>query len=351
MVDEETQDIILGSRLYAQKVRAGFTPLIVSEERVVLERREDKSCVFLNKEDRCELHAELGPTRKPLVCRTYPFLLTDTPQGVYAALSFACPAILSNDGASVEQERESLETLLRQAPGQAAPGCDEDGRVEVLEGLFVTWTEYEDLERSILAAFDPEQPVDSLLSIAFAITLWERQGERLVLPAQGSRRSSQPVASVSSFAHELTCMVSSNLIAMLEEIDSVEERARVGSRLWNQEVYFSQRFQREFPTFSIRSSPSLTVTKLLERYFHNLLFGKRLLAGGTVVSRLLGTTCGVAMLLFYLEAFSDDESGPSQGAIDRSFTLIETELLSHTHSFDGFFLEFERALEGVRKSL
>ncbi len=356
MVDEETQDTITESRLYAQKVRAGFTPLVVTEERVVLARDDDGSCVFLNKNYRCELHAELGPARKPLVCRTYPFLLTDTPRGVFAAVSFACPAILSNDGASVENERVGLEMLLRQAPGQAAPSCDMDERVEVLDGLFVTWAEYERLEGSVLAAFDPEHPTDSLLNIALAITFWERQGDRLIVPlssGQAGSSTSQPVDSLGSLVRDLTCMVSSNLIAMLEEIESVEERSRVGSRLWNQDVYFSNRFQRAFPSFSIRSSPSQSVTNLLERYFNNLIFGKRLLAGGTVVSRLLGTACGLAMLFFYMEAFSDDDSDsePSSEVIDRAFTLVESELLSHTHSFDGFFREFERALESLRKSL
>ena len=79
------------------------------------------------------------------------------------------------------------------------------------------------------------------------------------------------------------------------------------------------------------------------------MFGKRLLIG-TVASRLLALVCGIAILLFYSEAFQSQGEG-EEAALDRAFTLVESELLSHTRSFDGFFVEFEEALRNVRDSL
>ena len=53
---------------------------------------ENGQCVFLNPDQRCDLHARFGPTAKPLICRQYPHLAITTPLGTDITLTYSCPS-------------------------------------------------------------------------------------------------------------------------------------------------------------------------------------------------------------------------------------------------------------------
>jgi hypothetical protein len=344
-VDEPAEPAIRQSRAYAARARDGYLPLTVVEGRLATARATGKACTFLRTDSLCELHSELGGERKPLVCQTYPYLLTETPDGIYAALSYACPAALESTGPGLEQSRADLESLIASRWREMPQGPPIGPDVEILRGRFLLWKDYQRLEADILEAFDSLHPVQSLLGTAVHLVLAEP------LDSSEGGLSWKDLAAPYNFGgfdQQLACMVSCNLIAIIEDVIAPDQRAQLGSFLWNGGRHRSLRFDLVLPAFQLALPRTDYQTRVIARYLRNAVFGKRLLAG-TVVSRLLALACGLAILLFYTEAFSQCDDEPV--ALDRAFTLVESELLSHTRSFDGFFVEFEEALRNVRDGL
>lgn len=346
-VDAQAEPGIRASQAFQARERAGFVPLVTVEDRLALARALDQSCVFLDEKNMCDLHSELGGTGKPIVCQTFPYLLLQTPEGIYTTLSYACPAALNGEGPPLERARADLENLLGARWSDMPQGTPVGEKVEILRDRWLPWQDYLQLEREILAAFSPEQPVLSLLGVAVHLVLLEPDAPG-DFPSQRASASLAAPYNFGGFDRELASMVSCNLIAITEDVTAPEERARVGSLLWNGQPYRSERFQLDLPRFALRAPASDWSRDVIGRYVRNAIFGKRLLLG-TLVSRLLAMVCGLSILLFYSEAFEAEEG--EQAAFDRAFTLVESELLSHTRSFDGFFVEFEEALRNVRDGL
>lgn len=353
-MESAAEPAIRSSEAYRQKVRTGYLPLTVQAERVTLARGTDGACLFLDSDAACELHRELGGEAKPLVCQTYPYLFTETPDGVFTSLSYACPAALEGVGPLLEETRTELEALIearwRELPQAASVG----ERVYVSPQHWLSWGDYLALEHDLLLAFSPERPVESLLATAVNLILAEPNEPGQLAPPPGGW-SLAAAYNLGGFDRELTSMVSCNLLAITEDVTDPEERARLGSFLWNGGQHYSAKFSRQLPPFSLRQPSTPQAVELIDRYVRNAILGKRLLSG-TVPSRLLALACGIAILLFYIEALTEPEedgrTAPfSFEASDRAFTLVESELLSHTRSFDGFFVEFEAALRNVRDGL
>lgn len=348
-VDDLAEPGIRKSRSYEIKKAQGYLPLKVVGERLALDKAPDNTCVFLDSENLCDLHGELGGLAKPIVCQTYPYLFIETPDGVFTALSYACPAVLENHGDWVEQERESLTSLLaaRWDDMPQAPSVGE--RIEVCRGQSISWTEYQEFEPKLLAAYSPADPTGSLLRMAVNLLLLSSPGDQ-TLPL--TNVDLDRTYNFGGFDLQLLAMVTCNLMAVTEDITDPRERAELGSLLWNGGAYHSPKLNATLSGFRLMQPEHQELAALLERYVHQAVLGKRLLLG-TVVSRLLALACGISVLLFYQHALEAQETPGvfSWSATDRAFTLVESELLSHTRSFDGFFQEFEEALLSIRDTL
>ena len=69
------------------------------------------ACVFLQADDKCRLHAESGPTAKPLACRLYPFTLERESAGLRAGLRFDCPTVAASEGSPIARHHAELAEL------------------------------------------------------------------------------------------------------------------------------------------------------------------------------------------------------------------------------------------------
>jgi Fe-S-cluster containining protein len=344
VVDAQAEQIIRSAQIYRRQLGKGVDPLVVEGDRVTTARLADSSCAFLDPDNLCQLHKELGGHSKPLVCQTYPYLLTETPDGIFATISYACPAALECTGPTLEESRSALEDVIFSRWSETPQGQPVGERVRITQEHWLSWSDYLVLEKEILRAFSAARPVETLLAAAVLLLLAEpANGE----PSPRTWTLDAPY-SFGGFDRELATMVTSNLLAITEGVTDPEERARLGSFFWNGGIHQSTRFGLQLPTFTLRQPHSEQAQEQIGRYVRNAIFGKRLLSG-TVVSRLLSMVCGISILLFYVEAFRT--CSPDNEALDRAFTLVESELLSHTRSFDGFFIEFEAALCSVRDSL
>jgi len=72
---------------------AGGKPIRVTSSGIITYTQKDALCVFLDSEGSCGLHRIFGPLGKGCICREFPLLLTETPDGIVVGYSFVCSAI------------------------------------------------------------------------------------------------------------------------------------------------------------------------------------------------------------------------------------------------------------------
>lgn len=78
-----------------------------------LRRRPDGTCLFLDADARCRLHATYGEGDKPLTCRLYPFGFVDVEGRDRPACgaAFTCSSVAAGDGAPITERRRELDLL------------------------------------------------------------------------------------------------------------------------------------------------------------------------------------------------------------------------------------------------
>jgi Fe-S-cluster containining protein len=76
-----------------------------------IRKRPDGACGFLSKQDRCRIHEELGPSRKPLTCRVFPFSFHPAQGPTLVRASFACPTVVANEGTPLTAQNRELMSL------------------------------------------------------------------------------------------------------------------------------------------------------------------------------------------------------------------------------------------------
>jgi len=112
IVDEESERTIdkLDYRPLIQEGYEDLSPFIEGEydpEKTRLRKTEEGFCVFCDHQRLCAIHKQYGYDAKPKVCRQFPYRFVDTPGGTFVGLSFACTAVLQNEGKPlVENEPE-----------------------------------------------------------------------------------------------------------------------------------------------------------------------------------------------------------------------------------------------------
>jgi hypothetical protein len=116
------------------------------------------ACVFLDDDDLCAIHKELGLEAKPFMCKQFPNHVVSTPEGIIATLDFACPTVVADDGAPVREQEPDLRariaewaqvgSALRGAMASATLG-DEEPNVMIRRGAPVAWRDYLALEAGL----------------------------------------------------------------------------------------------------------------------------------------------------------------------------------------------------------
>ncbi len=127
----------------------------------------DGACIFLDDDNLCAIHKELGAEAKPWMCQTFPYRAVDTPDGLVASLDFACPTVVADDGAPLEEQIDEIRRLVTVVPpgqvmgasrGAAGPprmgmqaGTANAGAVRARPGVPLAWADYLALEAGLLA--------------------------------------------------------------------------------------------------------------------------------------------------------------------------------------------------------
>lgn len=119
------------------------------EDRVFIQNSKDcPNCGFLDGDQLCSIHRELGYEAKPATCKLFPFVMTQTPDGIFAGTTYYCTATRQNHGRpSSAQEgdlRQQLDSGSAPINKVAADGLVVHGR------YYVSYSDYKALEQELL---------------------------------------------------------------------------------------------------------------------------------------------------------------------------------------------------------
>jgi lysine-N-methylase len=113
-----------------------------------LRQRPDGSCIFLQDDGLCRIHARYGLQEKPVACRSFPLSVMPTADGPQQGLNFACGSVQLNKGAPMASHLGDLRRIAEDAPetiGQARPVALLPGReaspleLRALAGVLDQW--------------------------------------------------------------------------------------------------------------------------------------------------------------------------------------------------------------------
>ena len=88
-----------------------FEPIPDHAPLLRIRKRRDGTCGFLSREGLCRIHEVLGADRKPLSCRLFPFRFHHAGDDTVVTVSFACPTVIANEGATVSSQSPELQAL------------------------------------------------------------------------------------------------------------------------------------------------------------------------------------------------------------------------------------------------
>lgn len=169
-----------------QRIDGHFLTLRVIQERgsAYLEKKSgpvlnmtptNPRCGFLEDDMLCGLHKHLGVEAKPNTCRLFPYILSETPDGVFVGVSYSCTGARQNAGRALSEHAADIRELLDL--GTTTNVIHDDGLV-VHGSWFVTWREYLRFESALLALASSVglrlAISQFLLGLARQVSLWSR---------------------------------------------------------------------------------------------------------------------------------------------------------------------------------
>jgi Fe-S-cluster containining protein len=125
----------------------------------------DDACIFLDDDNLCAIHKELGPEAKPVMCKQFPYSLIDTPEGVVVSLDFACPTVVADEGKPLESHAADVRARIKEwgemgahsRLGMAGTARGEMPRIEARKGVPLKWADYLAIERGLLSVMKREE--------------------------------------------------------------------------------------------------------------------------------------------------------------------------------------------------
>jgi hypothetical protein len=149
---------------------AGLEPLEpLGEGRYRLAHIAD-SCIFLDDDNLCAIHKELGFDAKPRMCKQFPYHPVETPDGIVGSFDFACPTVVADEGAPIEEHEtdfrgvvdRAIAERMQEEPSMAGRRASlrEEHNLNARRGVPLSWADYVDIEGAQLEILnDSKQPL------------------------------------------------------------------------------------------------------------------------------------------------------------------------------------------------
>lgn len=107
--------------------------------RHLLNWKADGSCVFLDPDGLCRIHAKFGEPAKPLACRVYPYAFHPAGNKIVVSVRFSCPSAVGNRGRSIVEQRTDIEALGKEV---VPDGAERVPPPEIASGSTVEWRDF-----------------------------------------------------------------------------------------------------------------------------------------------------------------------------------------------------------------
>jgi len=114
LVGDLTNDECARMDAHPWEEQLGAKPYVRIGRRAALNKRADGACVFLDDQNRCMIHAQLGEQAKPIACRIFPFSVRRVENAWQASFRFDCPSALASKGKPISQYSRWLTELAQQ---------------------------------------------------------------------------------------------------------------------------------------------------------------------------------------------------------------------------------------------
>lgn len=134
-----------------------------------LAKGEGVRCLFLDSDNLCIIHKELGPEAKPHMCRQFPFLPARTWTEDRISVNYGCPAVQNRSGLKLADQRADIAAVV--PPGQRPP--DPDALTPLDATVRLTSEEADALFHRAMILFDEAREGD----------IWSRFAEALAMLA------------------------------------------------------------------------------------------------------------------------------------------------------------------------
>lgn len=339
-VDPHTEERIENSpvtlRIVQEKGQQRPVEIDPKDGSKILARQSDGSCVFLNDEKLCSIHAQMGYQAKPVGCRQFPFQFTLTPDGVYVGISFFCTAAQQNVGRPIEVHEEDLHellTLFRPA------GWDGPMKLCQVGEATVDWPTYLRVEE-LVGQYGPAAAVLAVAELAGFAPPGEIPAQAFEVAFERARpeRLQTDELLAESFRFFLTSMIGSI------EAPPSEARQVTESLMLDRPVELPRsKWQGTWSELERVELPPEFAAQV-ERYQKALLFRKFLTRSRPLLENLVALSMVEPLMRFYT-ALAASGGKPELSHIYQAFDTLELELMTHTTSagHDSLLAAFAQA--------
>jgi len=153
----------------------------------MLKTAADGGCVFLMNDQRCSVHAELGPEAKPEGCRRFPLGLVATPTGGRITTEHRCPCRTMGDRPEILPEAAERSVT----EGGKLVADRRIHRVPLSKAEVLKFSEWEPIEAEIVARLRSREPLATILDAkpfpALRGSSWDKQADEFIDARDGSQ--------------------------------------------------------------------------------------------------------------------------------------------------------------------
>ncbi len=150
-----------------------------------LNKHANNTCVFLDDQNHCRIHAEFGEGAKPFACRIFPFSVRPVAAGWQVSLRYDCPSVIRSRGEPVGGRRSWLRSLLGDLEHTPPPGDD----VADLQRRVVATVEEVDVVRNAFSRWMGEGELTVAQRLMGAARITTTLADATLRDVRGSRLS------------------------------------------------------------------------------------------------------------------------------------------------------------------
>jgi Fe-S-cluster containining protein len=288
-------------------------------------------CVFLNRKKICMIHEEMGYAAKPLGCRQFPIILTRTPEGVYAGVTFLCPGVMAEGAEPISIREPEVRRFVSEY------NYDEVGAdgVMIAGELGTSWEGYKVIEKYLNSQLETEPDVHLALRKNLAAILevtserW-KEGMNFITPE--SLTETLEKVNVKPLMDEafigLEKQFAMAIISILESVNDGLKRRNTSMLLEGGKI-FSRLFRKNIDVEKLNeymdAHPDTEKDEFFRQYFKHIIWRKNFLLQKPLIHGLAALNFLYVILnwYYYASAFTRNAEKPERKDLEKAFEIVE----------------------------